>query len=171
MESEERKEMPASIICGVDGSPDSREALRIAGRLGAQLGLRLIVAHVVPPQPRADVSAAAPGAVTAATSSVQAPSVRMLEQMMRDVGVVRAERRVEYGLPPERLADLADEERAEVIVVGSRGRGRLAAAFLGSVSSDLIGLARCPVLVVPRGARASTCGDGVDASEEAPASV
>src|ERR687888_334827 len=51
-----------------------------------------------------------------------------------------------------RLADLADEEDAELIVVGSRGRGRFKAAFLGSVSNSLVGVARCPVLIVPPGA-------------------
>jgi nucleotide-binding universal stress UspA family protein len=39
-----------------------------------------------------------------------------------------------------------------MIVVGSRGRGAFKAAFLGSVSSSLVGVARCPVLIVPPGA-------------------
>jgi nucleotide-binding universal stress UspA family protein len=39
-----------------------------------------------------------------------------------------------------------------LIVVGSRGRGRFKAALLGSVSNSLVGLARCPVLIVPPGA-------------------
>jgi nucleotide-binding universal stress UspA family protein len=39
-----------------------------------------------------------------------------------------------------------------LIVVGSRGRGRFKAAFLGSVSNSLVGVARCPVLIVPPGA-------------------
>jgi nucleotide-binding universal stress UspA family protein len=56
------------------------------------------------------------------------------------------------GLPAERLADIADDEHADLIVVGSRGRGAFRAAFLGSVSSSLVGIARCPVLIVPPGA-------------------
>ena len=56
------------------------------------------------------------------------------------------------GLPAECPADLADVEDAAFIVVGSRGRGAFKAAILGSVSRDLIGIARCPVLVVPPGA-------------------
>ena len=43
------------------------------------------------------------------------------------------------------------QQDAEMIVVGSRGRGAFKAAFLGSVSTSLIGVARCPVLVVPPG--------------------
>ena len=62
------------------------------------------------------------------------------------------------GFPADRLADLADEEAAELVVVGSRGGGPLKAAFLGSVSTDLIAVARCPVLVVPPAA-AGTIGE------------
>jgi nucleotide-binding universal stress UspA family protein len=69
--------------------------------------------------------------------------------------VESAERPVVAGLAAERLADLADEADAELIVVGSRGRGAFKAAFLDSVSTSLIGVARCPVLVVPPGARES----------------
>ncbi|MGH3837893.1 MAG: universal stress protein, partial [Pseudonocardiaceae bacterium] len=77
---------------------------------------------------------------------------RLLEQVAADAGLTDAEHRVALGLPSERLADLADEEDAELIVVGSRGRGAFKAAFLGSVSNSLVGVARCPVVIVPRGA-------------------
>jgi nucleotide-binding universal stress UspA family protein len=76
----------------------------------------------------------------------------LLEQIAVELGLQDAERRVVVGFPPEGLADLADEEIAELIVAGSRGRGRFKAAFLGSVSNSLVGVARCPVLIVPPGA-------------------
>ena len=76
----------------------------------------------------------------------------LLEQAADAAALVDAERRVEVGVPAERLADLADEEDAELIVVGSRGRGAFKAAFLGSVSNSLVGVARCPVVIVPPGA-------------------
>lgn len=75
----------------------------------------------------------------------------LLEQILSEEGLEDAEPRVVFGFPAARLADLADEERAELIVVGSRGRGAFKAALLGSVSTDLIGVARRPVLVVPPG--------------------
>ena len=63
-----------------------------------------------------------------------------------------AECRPAVGIPAERLAEIADEVDAELIVVGSRGRGAFRAAFLGSLSNALVGVARCPVLIVPPGA-------------------
>ena len=77
---------------------------------------------------------------------------RLLDGVVVAAGLESAERHTVVGVPAERLADLADEEQAELIVVGSRGRGAFKSAFLGSVSNSLIGVARCPVLVVPPGA-------------------
>ena len=77
---------------------------------------------------------------------------QLLGQIAAEQGLDDAERRVLVGVPAERLADLAADEDAELIVVGSRGRGLFKAAFLGSVSSSLVGIARFPVLIVPPGA-------------------
>ena len=55
-------------------------------------------------------------------------------EVFRDVG------------PAKGLTDLSGD--AQLVVVGSHGRGRLAAALLGSVSQNLIHHAECPVLVV-----------------------
>ena len=42
--------MTGSIICAVDGSADSRAALRVAARLAERQGARLLATHVVQPQ-------------------------------------------------------------------------------------------------------------------------
>jgi nucleotide-binding universal stress UspA family protein len=142
--------MTSSIVCGVDGSPDARAALRVAAGLSERLGLRLVVAHVAQPAV-APVRGPMPFAPALTNLDVDAAEA-VIEEMVAHEGLADAEPRVALGFPAERLADLAEEERADLIVVGSRGRGAFKAAFLGSVSNDLIGLARCPVVVVPRGA-------------------
>ena len=141
--------MSRSIICGVDRSAGSQGALEVAARLSARLGLTLVVAHVAEPvfTPYAGRNAV----IEVAESQVEAAE-RLLEQVIAAAGLVDAEHRAAVGVPAERLADLADEEDAEMIVVGSRGRGVFKAAFLGSVSNSLVGVARCPVLIVPPGA-------------------
>jgi nucleotide-binding universal stress UspA family protein len=148
----------ASIVCGVDGSADSQAGLAVAARLAARLGLRLVVAHVQEPDyiPYAAATpfggAAGREAVREEAESQEEAAELMLEQVVAAAGLSDAERRASVGVPAERLADLADEEDAELIVVGSRGRGAFRSAFLGSVSNSLVGIARCPVLIVPRGA-------------------
>ena len=87
--------------------------------------------------------------------SLVAAGEALVDRVLEEEDLVRAHRRVVLGFPADRLADVADEEAAELIVVGSRGRGAFKAAFLGSVSADVIGVARCPVLVVSPGAARS----------------
>jgi nucleotide-binding universal stress UspA family protein len=147
-------------MCGVDGSPDSQAALRVAARLADRLEARLILAHVaeVPVAPYAAVGGMGAGRIAAQPMTLatredqEEAGARLLDQMAAEHGLGNAERRVIVGFPAERLADLADDEDAELIVVASRGRGRFKAAFLGSVSNSLVGVARCPVLIVPPGA-------------------
>jgi nucleotide-binding universal stress UspA family protein len=71
--------------------------------------------------------------------------------------------------------ETVDREGPALLVVGSRGRGALRAAVLGSVSGELAAGARCPVVIVPSsGRRPGTVDDadasvvcGVDGSDEA----
>ena len=153
--------MGGSIVCGVDGSADSQAALGVAARLAERLEATLVLAHVaevalVPSAALGGMGAAGgiePQPMTLATRDDQEEAgARLLEQIAAEHGLGDADRRVVVGFPAERLADLADDEDAELIVVGSRGRGRFKAAFLGSVSNSLVGVARCPVLIVPPGA-------------------
>jgi len=51
------------------------------------------------------------------------------------------------GYPPDTLTRYAEEVGADLIVVGSRGRGDLAALFLGSTSHRILHLATCDVLI------------------------
>ena len=69
-------------------------------------------------------------------------------------------RRVEFGQPAQELARVAGEEGAEFIAVGTRGRSRLRAALMGSVSQELLATAPCPVLVVPPGATVGRRSNG-----------
>lgn len=141
--------MTRSILCGVDGSTDARLALRAAAQLSAQLDARLVVAHVV--QVLVQSPRLGPATIVPLGAELDAGK-NLLEHVLEEEGLADVDRKVVYGFPADRLADLADEEDVELIVVGSRGRGAFKSAFLGSVSTDLIGVARCPVLVVPPGA-------------------
>jgi nucleotide-binding universal stress UspA family protein len=162
--------MKGSIVCGVDGSPDSRRALAVAARYPRKVRAELIVASVVPVPDPVGVSygyapMGRPAALWAPMADTRTEaeldgSKALLEQMAAEAGVEGAELRTMVGIPAERLAELADDEGAELIIVGSRGRGAFRSAFLGSVSNSLIGIARCPVLVVPRGV--TEAGSGAD---------
>jgi nucleotide-binding universal stress UspA family protein len=140
----------SSILCGVDGSHHARVALRHAARLARKLGVRLVVAHVVqPPLSSPGVGPTARQLMTIPIDALLASGEALVDKILEEEELMGAKRRVLLGFPGDRLADLADDEAAELIIVGSRGRGAVKSALLGSVSTDVIGVARRPVLVVP----------------------
>lgn len=58
------------------------------------------------------------------------------------------ESRIVWGQPAEVICDFAKEHAVDLIVIGSRGRSAFAALVLGSVSSQVLHHATCPVTVV-----------------------
>jgi nucleotide-binding universal stress UspA family protein len=139
-----------SLVCGVNDSEGARAAARVAARMAERLSLKLILVHV------GEVRAIAESPRVAAAAALDEVDGRKAQYLLADIAVAEGlgpvERRVQYGVPSEQLARVAEQEDAEMIVVGSRGRGALKAALLGSVSSNVLASARCPVLIVPPGA-------------------
>lgn len=151
--SDERGSMPAPIICGVDDSRGAREAVIAAAAVSERIRAPLVCVHVAAgaSASRHDGGVSEERMRTAATLAGDEVLAQVAASGGRDGG---ATRRVEIGRPAERLVSLAVSEGADMIVVGSRGRGPLAAALLGSTSREVISQAPCPVLVIPPGAAA-----------------
>jgi nucleotide-binding universal stress UspA family protein len=137
------------IVVGVDGSAPSRAALRWAvgqarltgGTVHAVIAWQLpmtLMSHGWAPiyvEEEADFGDDARKRIDAVIGEEVAPA---------DGHLVRTE--VVHGHPAQVLLDAAD--RADLLVVGSRGHGGFAAALLGSVSQHCANHARCPVLIV-----------------------
>jgi nucleotide-binding universal stress UspA family protein len=64
-----------------------------------------------------------------------------------ELGLMNAEIRILAGEPGEAICQVAAELSADAIVVGTRGRGRLKRALLGSVSDHVVRNAPCSVVV------------------------
>jgi len=168
-----------SIICGVDGSEASRAAARVAARLAATLKMRLVLAHVTEDRPTFPYGDARLHELQRRDALEEGQ--RLLESVAAELPGSTPELRVTFGTPVEALRALRGEESAELLVVGSRGRSRLAAALLGSVSARLASTADCPVLIVSTPAAAdrfleheSRGGSilcGVDASPQSEAAL
>jgi nucleotide-binding universal stress UspA family protein len=69
---------------------------------------------------------------------------RLAQQGCEDIRI-----EIPYGLPSQEILRLAREEEYHLIVMGNRGRGFYAEAFLGSVSLQVVRAAPAPVLLVP----------------------
>jgi nucleotide-binding universal stress UspA family protein len=125
-----------TILCGVDGSRGARDALQLASALGERLGLRLVVAHVTRDEERAAAGERLLNEVAGRTDRAEAP-----------------ERRLVSGDPASRLAEIAAEEGADLIIIGSPSRRRRSLRAGGPLSRPLESATSCPVVIAPRQTR------------------
>ena len=152
------------IVVGVDGSPESKQALRTAAELATAMKCRLEVVAAwhfpatfgltyVPPEYNAHDLAekALQEAVDEVFGADRPPAMAVI---------------VREGLPSQVLLDEA--ENAAMLVVGSRGRGGFTGLLLGSVSSVVAQHAHCPVLTLSPVVLAK-CGVAVE--KQVPAEV
>jgi nucleotide-binding universal stress UspA family protein len=135
-----------TIIWATDGSEAADRALPTALDLTAEASGKLLVVH-------ADerMGGRAAGAhVIANEEDVQSQLVAKVNDLVESG--IDASFRVVHGTnkdPADLIAEVAREIHADVIVVGTRGHGRVAGMLLGSVTQRLLHVAPCPVLAVP----------------------
>ena len=145
------------LICAVDFSDPSLEALRFAGSLARETGARLVLMHVIewpwhePPSPRlTDLPPAQAAALADFRRDVETTATVRLESMasrhVPDGTAVVV--RVRHGKPYEQLLVAAREEGADLIVLGVHGRSALDLGVFGSTTNQMVRAATCPVLTV-----------------------
>jgi nucleotide-binding universal stress UspA family protein len=133
-----------SVLVATDGSAHSAAAAAKAVDFAASYGGRVVALAVVDlPE---EVYAVAPGTVDILIAKARG-HVRPVAAMSEKAGVSCATA-IREGVPAATIVQVAQEEAAGVIVVGSHGRTGLARLLMGSVTEKVIGHAPCPVLVV-----------------------
>ena len=138
------------IIVGVDGSPASDVATCWAARDAALRSIPLTVVSVVttptatfPPVPYPDSLGVR---LEDQGRKAAAHAVKVAEDAMPTDRKVAVKSEIVFSTPARALVKMSDE--AEMIVVGSSGKGLLARGVLGSVSSSVVRSANCPVAVI-----------------------
>lgn len=138
-----------SILVGTDGSPTAERAVSEAAALAASTGAHLVVMCVykTPTPEELDVEAtAADGWHITAVAQAEDLVVRARETAAR-AGVRSEGRTVAASNPGQAIVDVADEVRADVIVVGSVGLTGAKRFVLGSVPNHVMHHAGCDVLI------------------------
>jgi nucleotide-binding universal stress UspA family protein len=156
------------MLIGWDGREGGRDALVMARGLSAIEGAQLIVASSLELDPLATPPDAYERAMRAAEGRVRTSVAAILGPTAFGLRIVGG------ASTPHALAELAEDERADVIVLGSTHREGIGRVLVGGVGERLLhGTAPCAVLVTPSGFAArdrlelDTIGVGYDGRQQA----
>jgi universal stress protein A len=136
------------LLCPIDFSEASLEALRYAAGLARGQGARIELLHVHHvPLHQADVHA--PKSVDQLPAELRKELMRKLEQVKTEQAPgVEVALHLAVGTPHEAIIEAAKRLDADVIVIGTHGHGGLARMLLGSVTDRVLRTSDRPVLTV-----------------------
>ena len=137
------------ILVPVDFSDHSVRALEIARELAKTFGSKLVLLHCYQVNP----GSVSPYGIVLPESfdrEIREAAARRLEEWREKAAAdgVDAEARVSANLPSMGITDAATEEKADLIVMGTRGLSGIKHVLLGSVAERTLRTAPCPVLTV-----------------------
>lgn len=147
------------LLCAVDFSDASLDAVRWALSLSDESGADLTLLHVVewpwdePPPPRLDEL---PGDSAYALTEFRryltaTASKRLASLIPEQSGTARIATKVVSGRAYAQILCAAGEEQSDLIVIGVHGRNTLDLALFGSTASQVVRRASCPVLTLRQG--------------------
>jgi nucleotide-binding universal stress UspA family protein len=135
------------ILVGVDGSEHGFKAAGVAGELARQIKSDLVLVVASFDEVPRYLGA---GSMQEAIAVRMTQAQEVIRQAVETLGPVHGELATEVleGPPAEAILAMAATSEVDLIVMGTRGLGRLAGLLLGSQSQKVAAYAKCPVLLV-----------------------
>jgi nucleotide-binding universal stress UspA family protein len=152
---------PTKVLLATDGSKEADLAARTAAELADKTGSELHMVHVFgithwyPAYPEGFGFGGAELEDPVLEEDLQRSSEQRARELLdaeveklRSLGVTLAQAHLAEGGAAQEIVGLAEEIGAGLIVIGSRGRGGIRRALMGSVSDSVVRHAHCPVMMV-----------------------
>jgi len=130
----------SDLLVGIDGSEHSIKAFKYAAEIAEKMGSRLTLLNVQEPR----IYDYAPQTAKDLGERILSNAVNALEKEK-----VKVDKKVEFGVPSDKIVQVAEKGNQNLIVLGSRGLGTVKRFLLGSVSDDVAHKAKCSVLIIP----------------------
>jgi nucleotide-binding universal stress UspA family protein len=142
----EQRTYEGRVVVGFDGSESSTRAAQWGAREARLRGRGLTLTHaILPPVTTGGLGVGLPPSLEL-IDELERQAEERLRSVAVDFGEIDIATRVSIGAPSGVLLEAS--ETAELVVVGSRGRGGFTGLLLGSVSAQVAAHAECPIAVV-----------------------
>ena len=136
------------IVVGTDFSDPSMPVLHAAAAEQARHGAAVYLIHCVPPAATLPIGDPAAGVVPPATwDEIEEAMLARMAEAAREAGLA-ATPQILRESAASGLVQAASDLAADLVIVGTHGRGRIARLALGSVAQHVVNDAPCPVLVI-----------------------
>ncbi len=137
-----------TVLCATDFSETAARALLHATKLARRHRARLVLTHIIEPLPADPYPM--PAALPTSESSLRELGSERLRQLASEIAApdLQVDTRLETGPPGSQLLEVAEQERADLIVLGTRGLTGFRHLVFGSTAEHVVRCARCPVLTV-----------------------
>lgn len=135
------------ILVAFDGSPSSVAAIDLTAILAKMYKSSVTIAHVLPPMPALSVTRKKEYENTM-ENKADILTMKMTSRLQNDGVDAKSKILRSKESIWQSLIDLSSAEKSDLIVAGTRGLGAFRRMVLGSVSTNLVNHAPCPVLVV-----------------------
>jgi nucleotide-binding universal stress UspA family protein len=132
-----------TVLFPIDQSREAREAADIVANIVQTYGSRLILLSVVE-----EPTTEAPSTSPMVSPEIVAQLLENARTLFSEQGIT-AELLERQGKPAFTICDVADEIEASLIIMGCRGLGLTEEGSTDSVTTRVINLSPCPVLIVP----------------------
>jgi nucleotide-binding universal stress UspA family protein len=148
-----------TILCPVDFSPFAENALVFADGLASLTGAKLLILHVFsmpegsPPAESYFQPATSQAGINLEVEEITVPKLEDIVQRLRqahDKSGVQYEYLIRYGAATSEIRRVANEKKADLIVMGTSGANGLKELLEGTLTANVAENAHCPVLVVPQ---------------------
>ena len=137
-----------TVLFPIDQSRETREAADVVTNVVKKYGSRLVLLSVVEEPPPDAPPPDAPSADPMVSPEVVAKLLENAQSLFSGQGI-QAEILERRGKPAFTICDVADEIGADLIIMGCRGLGLTEEGADDSVTTRVINLSPCPVLIVP----------------------
>lgn len=133
-----------TIAVAYDDTPESQAALQRAEEIARACRAKIVIYTVAAPAAIVPGATGYTPAIPPQAGSIVTRTVKAVDERLDATGRALA------GVPAPAIVEACEEVGADLLVAGSRGYGPVLRVLLGSVSTQLVHKAPCPVLVVPR---------------------